>query len=213
MKIWKRLSALVLAGAMCLSFAGAANFSDVSPNAWYYEAVQACSNIGYLNGYPDGTFHPKDALTRAECAQILENINPIGYAEVPYVDVSSSAWYWDVVCHYGWFLGGSYEDPYHSNLLGPLRYFYPEQQCTREDFAVGLYHILGYDSGGWKYHFNDLADFSEGNDWDNYRQAACAMANNGLMVGDGNGNFNPKRSITRAEVAQVVYNYISNAEG
>lgn len=51
-----------------------ANFSDVSPDAWYAEEVDYVTDLGLMSGYPDGTFKPDKGLTRAEMAQILYNI-------------------------------------------------------------------------------------------------------------------------------------------
>ena len=42
------------------------NFSDVSSGAWYYDAVQMCAKAGIVAGYPDGSFKPNQAVTRAE---------------------------------------------------------------------------------------------------------------------------------------------------
>ncbi len=65
-KMLMRFAAVALAAGMCISGAGAAYFTDVSPNAWYYDAVTECSDYGYMKGYQDGTFHPNATITRAE---------------------------------------------------------------------------------------------------------------------------------------------------
>ena len=36
------------------------------------------------------------------------------------------------------------------------------------------------------------------------------MSNLGIMVGDTHGNFNPKQALTRAELAQILYNIDTN---
>ena len=41
-------------------------FSDVSSGDWYYDAVQMCAKAGIVSGYPDGSFKPNQAVTRAE---------------------------------------------------------------------------------------------------------------------------------------------------
>ena len=63
-----------------------------------------------MNGYDDGSFRPNANVTRAECAQILSNINPEWRAEIIYYDVDSSKWYRNVVSHYGTYMGGTYTD-------------------------------------------------------------------------------------------------------
>ena len=61
-----------------------------------------------------------------------------------------------------------------------------------------------------EHQFKDMNAVSGSTDaYYNYKQAVSAVANNGLMVGDTNGNFNPQKEITRAEVAQVLSNYLA----
>lgn len=104
-KLLMRLAAAALAVGMCLSSAGAAYFTDVSPNSWYYGAAMECASYGLMKGYDDGSFRPNANVTRAECAQILSNINPEWRAEIIYYDVDSSKWYRNVVSHYGTIYG------------------------------------------------------------------------------------------------------------
>ena len=68
-KLLMRLAAAALAVGMCLSSAGASYFTDVSPNAWYYDAVTECSDYGLLNGYQN---RERINFTRAECAALLD---------------------------------------------------------------------------------------------------------------------------------------------
>ena len=46
------------------------NYSDVSEDAWYNNAVSTLSNAGVIDGYEDGTFKPDGNITRAEFATI-----------------------------------------------------------------------------------------------------------------------------------------------
>ena len=39
--------------------------------SWARVAVEGCSAAGILSGYPDGSFQPKNAITRAEAAKVL----------------------------------------------------------------------------------------------------------------------------------------------
>lgn len=47
------------------------SFSDVPEGKWYTVAVSTLTNAGILNGYPDGTFQPNKAITRAELAKVI----------------------------------------------------------------------------------------------------------------------------------------------
>ncbi|MGP1371578.1 MAG: S-layer homology domain-containing protein [Almyronema sp.] len=41
-------------------------FSDISPDYWGYEAIQEATALGFLSGYPDGTFRPNQPISRVE---------------------------------------------------------------------------------------------------------------------------------------------------
>ncbi len=45
-------------------------YTDVKKTDWYNNAVSTLSNMGIINGYPDGSFHPNANITRAEFAKI-----------------------------------------------------------------------------------------------------------------------------------------------
>lgn len=49
----------------------AQNYPDISKDAYLKEAVGLLSGYGIVQGYPDGTFKPEKAVTRAEMAKIV----------------------------------------------------------------------------------------------------------------------------------------------
>lgn len=51
--------------------AGAASFTDVPRQAWYYDAVATASSYGLIGGYGDGRFGPNDKTTREQAMVIL----------------------------------------------------------------------------------------------------------------------------------------------
>ncbi len=60
------------------SYAGAdlttgtvSGFSDVKADAWYAKVVAWAKENGYVSGYPDGSFHPNDAVSREDFCSIL----------------------------------------------------------------------------------------------------------------------------------------------
>lgn len=144
-KLLMRLAAAALAVGMCLSSAGAAYFTDVSPNAWYYDAVTECSDYGLLNGYQNGTFRPNATITRAECAALLDRMvdpdEPLG-SEIGYQDVSQMDWYYMATTGGGQLLGGVKVTYTNKSPVGYYAWFYPKKACTREDFAYGLGCVL-----------------------------------------------------------------------
>ena len=54
--------------APVLAFVTHTRFSDVSTDAWYFRAVARLENLGVIQGFPDGTLRPNEAITNAEFA-------------------------------------------------------------------------------------------------------------------------------------------------
>lgn len=68
----QRILALLLAAGLCLGLIAAAPalaFSDVSGEE-LSEAVEVLSGLGIVSGYSDRSYHPDDALTRAQFCKL-----------------------------------------------------------------------------------------------------------------------------------------------
>ena len=53
---------------------GASSFRDVKEGQWFESFVRELSEEGIIGGYPDGTFQPDKALTRAELAKVIDEV-------------------------------------------------------------------------------------------------------------------------------------------
>ena len=51
--------------------AGSGSFTDVTPGAWYADAVNWAASQGIVDGYGNGQFGPEDNVTREQLASIL----------------------------------------------------------------------------------------------------------------------------------------------
>ena len=89
-----QLSAM-LAAAFQLPAAEGRTFSDVSPDAWYAEAVSAMTARGFLAGTDQGTFEPDRPVTNQELYTVLSAIaawsSMKGY-EVSQTSVTAPQW-------------------------------------------------------------------------------------------------------------------------
>lgn len=56
--------------------------SDVKSDDWFYNNVLIAQNLGYIIGYPDGTFKPNGFITRQELCKVLDEIN--SFVELPF---------------------------------------------------------------------------------------------------------------------------------
>jgi hypothetical protein len=62
-------TSVVVVLLLCVGFAIA--FSDVSPGDDYAEAINELSNLGIINGKDDGTFRPRELVTRQQFAKMI----------------------------------------------------------------------------------------------------------------------------------------------
>ena len=174
-------------------------FTDVSEGDWYYEAVRFVQEQGLMNGYSDGRFGANDTLSRAQLAQIL--FNKEGRPGVNYLldfsDVAGEAWYTKAV---RWAASQGIVSGYGDGTFGP------NDPITREQLAVMLWRYSGSPAATNKeLHFNDTDEIS-GFALDALRWAV----ENGIVNGDGDGQLGPQGQATRAQVAQMLKNFIEN---
>ena len=109
-------------------------FRDVPAGQWYTAAVSTLANAGAINGCGDGTFHPNQAISRAQFVTILAGIygaNASG--AMPFSDVGRS-WYYDAVTT-------AYANGWVSGLTDGT--FHPNQTITRAEAVSILNRVLG----------------------------------------------------------------------
>lgn len=88
----------ILALALGLDGGTAENhsFNDVESSDYYYPYISALANAGILEGHGDGSFKPRDTLTRAQIAKILSKAFALGEQSLersPFTDVTSNDWF------------------------------------------------------------------------------------------------------------------------
>ena len=93
-------------------------YSDVAATSWYNTAVSTLSSMGIITGYPDGTFRPNAAITRAEFAAIAARFDNNGdKAAAKFSDIANH-WAKDeisIAYNNGWITG------YPDGTFGPQR--------------------------------------------------------------------------------------------
>ena len=205
----KRILAMILAVASCLSLAVSASaastarkatdFRDFDKSAWYAEAVSAAVDNGLLYGKSATIIDPNGDMTRAEMAAIINrSFGCYVKADISkYTDVSKSKWYYDDVAmavQMGTYNGRS------SSAMAPDAPISRQEAMT----VVARALELDYDS----YSKTDLSAFSDRSEISNW-----AMPYVRAMVGadyiHGRGKvLAPLDNITRAEFAQIFHNII-----
>ena len=71
------------------------DFSDVSADKWYNNAVSTLSRMGVIGGYADGTFRPDAPISRAEFAKIAVSFTQNNGSAVYnyFTDVKTTDWF------------------------------------------------------------------------------------------------------------------------
>lgn len=71
-------------------------FSDIYKSVWYYPYIKKAVEEGIVQGYPDGTFKPDQAINRVESFKMTmesDGIMPPEVTENPFADVSTVDWF------------------------------------------------------------------------------------------------------------------------
>lgn len=202
-KCSKCLSVILLLGVMLLNTlsVSAAEFPDVSPNAWFYNAVTWASEQGIMTGYSDGNFGPGDNVTRGQFATILyrqENSPSTNFEYGIYSDVTEGSFYSipAIWCYYSKAMTG-----YEGGRFGP------NDAITREQVATILYRY----AVSKKYAtavYGDLYAYPDGRNVSTFAQAGVRWAiGNGLITGD-QGTINPQGKASRAQIATIIKRFI-----
>ena len=82
-------------------------FSDLAPSHWGYNAIRSAATKGWISGYPDNTFRPEQAITRAEVTAITNRmlnrhadlywIDAHRSEVIRFGDVKRSDWYFEPI--------------------------------------------------------------------------------------------------------------------
>ena len=205
----KRILAMILAVASCLSLAVSASaastarkatdFRDFDKSAWYAEAVSAAVDNGLLYGKSATIIDPNGDMTRAEMAAIINrSFGCYKAADISqYKDVAKSKWYYKDVAMAVQM--GTYNGRSSSTMA-------PDSPITRQEAMTVVARALelDYDS----YSKTDLSAFSDRSEISNWALPYVrAMVGADYIHGRGK-TLAPLDNITRAEFAQIFHNII-----
>ncbi len=83
---------------------GGNSFTDVPENHWAARYIALAEYLGWINGYPDGSFKPDQAITRAEAMTLINRVLERAVEEehmlpdmVKWPDNLPGAWYYEAV--------------------------------------------------------------------------------------------------------------------
>jgi len=180
------------------------SFHDVAADAWYSDAVTFIAARGITTGTEPGKFSPNAAITRGQYIVMLMKAYGIAPEENPqdnFADAGNT--------YYTGYLAAA-KRLQITQGAGDNKY-YPGREISRQDMFTLLYRSLDLlgelperDSGGLLSAFSDGAEVA-----DYAREAMEALVKGGIITGH-NGKLDPKGRSTRAQMAQVLYNLLSD---
>lgn len=155
-------------------------------------SVEAEQHAAYVKGYPDGTFRPDRAITRAEMAAIIARLIPaeiaVDSSAKRYADVAAGFWAADAIARVR--ATGIMEGDGNGQ-------FGPQRSITRAEFAAIAVRLSGADTAGEAAAFSDTAG--------HWAAADIAVAvGQGLLDGYEDGSFKPNQALTRAEAVTTL---------
>lgn len=157
-------------------------YTDVSPYAWYAEAVEYVTVQGLMNGVGEGRFAPSAAVTRAMVWTVLARMDGENTE-------GGSAWYGKART---WAMENGVSD-------GAA----PEAAITREQLAAMLYRCCG--SPAVRGTLRSYTDGGSVSDW--AEDAMLWAIEQGLIEGIGGNKLAPAADTTRAQLAQILMRF------
>lgn len=175
-------------------------FTDISGH-WAADYITDLHAKSIVNGNPDGTYRPDNAITRSEFVAIA--IRAIGADKALYkggfADVSEADWF-----------AADVQTAVELGIISADTLFRPGDNITRQEMAKILTGCAKYrtitEAGIASLTFDDASDISE---W--AVEFVEYAVSNGLMNGKGENVFDPHGIATRAETATVFSRLIASA--
>ena len=175
-------------------------FTDVSKDAWYYDAVAQAYQDKLFLGTSTTTFSPEKTMSRGMFVQVLYNMHgqPKVEGTLPFTDVKKSDWYYDAVL---W----AYQNKVTAGVSDTK--FAPMHDVTREQTAVLLEKYTAANGKDTSAR-GDLSRYSDADSISAWAKDAVAWAvANKIMVGTDTGKLLPGSNASRAQAAQIMVSY------
>jgi len=200
----------------------AATFKDVPDTHWAYSYIEDMSKQGVINGYPDGTFKPRETLTYLETMQLLSKLLNMSTAEVNESktkynklvnDLGVPTWAQEAVmkCLYEGVI--SEAELRQASSLGMITVG-TKMRVRRLDVSIYMAKAMGLEKEANSKPFvvltyKDLKDINSA-----YHKLIYVLIEAGVLSasGTGNGYFEPNSPLLREQMAKmmsVAYEYLN----
>ncbi|OKL36401.1 S-layer homology domain-containing protein [Domibacillus mangrovi] len=181
------LLSFIIVFSLFVPFAQAASFKDVPHSHRFFDDIDFLSNAEIITGFPDGTFKPDQAVTRAQAAILIGKTFELDGTKrkTSFSDVNTSNT-----------ASGYIESAVEEGIISgfPDGTFRPGQTVTRGQMAIILAKAFGLTDTADV----DFADVSKTSAAYPYIQLIVAA---GITYGYEDGTFKPNNAVTRGQFA------------
>ena len=193
----KVLIASVVCVVMILSVCYAASFSDV-PGHWGETYINSLADKGIINGYTDGTFKPNGTIKKGEFLKlIMTSFMP----DFDWTQQNEAYTHWASI----------YIETAMQKGIIPVD-FCDETTANDEITRGEVVNILGKcdiiianeAQDGAEMEFYDIDDLDD----ETFAMLSHCVAK-GYIAGYNDATFKPNKTLTRAEVATILYRYLN----
>ncbi len=189
-------------------------FNDVPPSFWGAEAIAKANRMGFMAGFPDGTFRPGQNLTRVQA--IVALVNGLGLTGGT---IGSLAVYNDRTGIPSYAIESVSTATQRRIVVNypDLKQLNPNRDMTRGEFAGVMYQALvainRADTIASTYIVQPSLNAIQFTDLDLHwaKDFVLSMAMQDYVRGYGDGSFKPDDAITRAQFAVIAARSINPA--
>ena len=181
-------------------------FKDIMDNDWYYSAVDFVYSRNLFGGTLPNTFSPGVPMTRGMFVTVLHRLDgrPNAGSGGQFPDVrDASHYYYNAVT---WANANNIVRGYSDGT------FRPNESITREQMAAIIYRYAEYKRLDLSATESTYITFPDRTDVSSYAADAMRWAVSKGVINGSNGKLMPKSTATRAQVAQIIFNYIKLSE-
>lgn len=180
-------------------------YIDIADFEWAKEAIEALGKKKIIEGKEDGIFAPADDVLREEMVKMAVLAFDIAQTDnkIDFSDVSESDWSYKYIT--GAVAAGVIQGISETE-------FGKGKPISRADSAVIISRIIENKNLKMKAapEATEFADY--GNVPEYAKEAVDKMQKYGIMNGMDNNMFMPRENVTRAQMAQIIYNALKNIE-
>ncbi|MBR1454359.1 MAG: S-layer homology domain-containing protein [Lachnospiraceae bacterium] len=201
MKTLKFGMPLILVTLIIASMTSVYAYSDVPADAWYNNAVTIVTEFKMMNGYGNDLFGPTDKFTIAQVCKVALSDTIKSSKLTLENDTSSSYWAYNYI-----------KTCIDNDIIPYLGEITPENYdvpATRELAVATIMRSHLYNSFFSADRIFDCPDIDLISE-ENREVIRYAYATKIISGVDAAGTFNPNGLISRAEIAQILVNYIKN---